>query len=192
MSEPTSRFRLIPNDTAVAALDTPAERLGTITDEETVSTAEGYEADFGTIDISEGAALSDVLTMLWDITADGGNSQVDNFKLWCNAIGFDQAASVVRFAALSGGDQASPSNTQNYVADATSTTYTLSDMPEAEPGSQNVYPSDEGSSMDLDTNSDDVVMWAMILSIAAAETPGTYKGLTSGKELQFSFKCAYS
>ena len=191
MAEPTTRFRLIPNDTTVDAVDTPAERTGDITGQTIVSTGDGNEADFGVVDISSGAANSGVLTLLWDVTADGGNTLVENFKLWLSSCGFDQAGSVIKFRALSGADQASPSNTENYVANATTSSYTFGDMPESEPD-ENVWPSDEGTSMDLSTTSDDAIMWAMYAAIAAGETTGTYHGTTSGYELQFSFKYSYS
>ena len=192
MSEPTARFRLIPQATAAAALDTAGERLAAIGSQSIISTGEGNEADFGTIDISAGAANSGVLTMLWDITADGGNALVENFKLWMSSNGFDQAGSVCKFQPLSGADQASPSETENYVADGVVSSYTWATLDEAEPAAQNVFPSDEGSSMALSTASDDAVMWAMYLAIASGETTGTYKGATEGYELQFSFKYAYS
>jgi len=192
MSEPTARFRLIPQATAVAALDTPGERLAAIGGQSIISTGGGNEADFGTIDISAGAANSGVLTMLWDITADGGNTLVENFKLWMSSNGFDQAGSVCKFQPLSGADQASPSETENYVADGVVGSYTWATLDEAEPAAQNVFPSDEGSSMALSTTSDDAIMWAMYLAIASGETTGTYKGTTEGYELQFSFKYAYS
>ena len=192
MSEPTARFRLIPQATAAAALDTAGERLAAIGSQSIISTGEGNEADFGTIDISAGAANSGVLTMLWDITADGGNTLVENFKLWMSSNGFDQAGSVCKFQPLSGADQASPSETENYVADGVVSSYTWATLDEAEPAAQNVFPSDEGSSMALSTASDDAVMWAMHLAIASGETTGTYKGATEGYELQFSFKYAYS
>lgn len=189
---PTTRFRLIPQTTATADIDTAAERLAAISGQSVVSTGAGNEVDFGTVDISGGAADSGVKTVLWDVTADGGNTSVDTFKVWVSSIGFDQAGSVVKFQPLSGADQGSPSNTENYVANATTSSYTWATMPESEPGSQNVWPSDEGSSMALSTTSDDVVMWAMYLAIAAGETSGTYSGTTSGYELQLSFKYSYS
>ena len=192
MAEPTTRFRKIPQSTATTAIDTPSERLAAISGESTVSTGDGNEADFGTVDISGGAANSAVQTILWDVTADGGNTLVENFKLWMSSNGFDQAGSVCKMQALSGADQGSPSNTENYKADAGVDDYTWTTMPESEPGSQNVWPSDEGTSMALSTNSDDVIMWAMYLAIAANETTGTYKGTDAGMELQYSFKYSYS
>lgn len=192
MAEPTTRFRVIPNATATTAVDTAAERLAAIASQTVVSTGEGNEADFGTVDISGGAANSGVLTLLWDVTADGGNTTVETFKLWLSSNGFDQAGSVIKLQALSGADQGSPSATENYVADAVVGSYTWGDMPESEPETQNVYPSDEGSSMALSTTADDVIMWAMYAAIAASETTGTYTGTTSGYELQFSFKYSYS
>lgn len=192
MAEPTTRFRLIPQATATTAVDTAAKRIGVIASSSVITTGVGNEADFGTIDISGGAANSGVLTMLWDVTADGGNTLVESFKLWMSSSGFDQAGSVCKLQPLSGADQASPSNTENYVADAVVASYTFADMPESEPGAQNVWPSDEGTSMALSTTSDDAIMWAMYLAIAASETTGTYKGTDSGYELQFSMKYAYS
>jgi hypothetical protein len=192
MSTPTARFRLIPQATAVAAIDSTAKRLAAIGSQTVISTGDGNEANFGTIDISSGAANSGVLTMLWDITADGGNTLVETFKLWMSSNGFDQAGSVCKFQPLSGADQGSPSTTENYVANGVVGSYPWATIPETEPGSQNVYPSDEGSSMALSTTSDDAIMWAMHLAIAADETTGTYKGTTAGYELQFSFKYTYS
>jgi hypothetical protein len=192
MSEPTARFRLIPQATATTAVDTANERKGSIADQSIITTGVGNEANFGTIDISGGAANSGVLTMLWDITADGGNTLVESFKLWMSSNGFDQAGSVCKMQPLSGGDQASPSETENYVANGVVASYTWATLDESEPGSQNVFPSDEGTSMALSTTSDDAIMFALYLAIAASETTGTYKGTTSGYELQFSFKYAYS
>ncbi len=191
MAEPTTRFRTIPLATAAGDIDTPAKRTGDITGQAVVSTGAGNEADFGVVDISGGAANSGVLTLLWDVTADGGNTKVETFKLWLSSCGFDVSGSGIKFAALSGTDNSSPSNTQNYAANATDSSYTYSDMPEAEPD-ENVWPTDEGTSMDLDTTSDDAIMWAMFAAIASGETTGTYAGLTSGYELQFSFKYSYS
>jgi len=191
MAAPTTRFRLIPQNTATTAVDTAAERLAAIAGSSVISTGVGNEVDFGTVDISGGAANSGVKTMLWDVTADGGNTAVDTFKIWMSSNGFDQAGSVAKLQALSGADQASPSNTENYVADGVVASYTWGNMPEAEPA-QNLWPSDEGTSMVLSTASDDVLMWAMYLAIAASETTGTYKGTDAGMELQFSLKYSYS
>jgi len=191
MADPTTRFRLIPQSTAVIALDTAAERLAAITGSSVVATGVGSEVDFGTIDISAGAANSGVKTILWDVTADGGNTVVETFKIWMNAIGFDQAGSVVKMRPLSGADKAVPSLTANYVADGVVASYTWADMPEAEP-SQNVWPSDEGTSMALSTTADDVVMFAVYLAIAASETVGIYKGTDAGMGLQMSFKYSFS
>jgi hypothetical protein len=192
MAEPTTRFRTIPNNTAVTAIDTAAERLGAVAGEAVVSTGSGNEVDFGTIDISGGAANSGVVTLLWDVTADGGNTTVEAFKLWLSSNGFDQAGSVIKMQPISGADQVAPSDTENYVLNAVVASYTWADMPETEPAAQNVFPSDEGASMALSTTSDDAIMWAMYAAIASGETTGTYSGTTAGYELQFSFKYSYS
>ena len=192
MAEPTSRFRLIPNTTATTAVDTAAERKATITSQSVVSTGSGNEVDFGTVDISGGAANSGVKHVLWDITADGGNTSASDFRIWLSTSGFDQASTKVKYRAVSGADNGSPSNTANYVANATTSSYTFSDMATSLPGAQNAYPTNEASSMALSTTSADVVFWAMYLAIAAGETTGTYSGTTSNYGLQLSLRYTYS
>lgn len=192
MAEPTTRFRLIPQETAVAAIDTAAERLAAIASQSVVSTGAGNEVDFGTIDISSGAANSTVKTILWDVTADGGNTAVEDFRLWASTIDFTEAGSVCKVQPLSGADQATPTNTQNYIVNATTASYTWATMDETLPGAQNVWPSDEGTSMALSTTADDVVMWAMYLAIASGEVTGTYSGTTASYGLQYSFRYSYS
>lgn len=194
MAEPTIRFRLIPQNTSVASVDTPAKRIGTITGEVAKSTGAGNEADFGSIDISSGAANSDILTMLWDITADGGNTLAETFKLWVSSNGFDIAGSVLKLRTLHGNEEgAGPwDDTEQYIVSAVIGDYNWTTMLETEPGAINIWPSDEGTSMVLSTASDDAIMWAMYCAIAAGETTGTYKGTDTGMELQFSMKYSYS
>lgn len=194
MAEPTTRFRLIPQATTIAELDTAAERLAAVAGESIVSTGAGNEADFSIIDISGGAANSGVLTILWDVTADGGNTLAETFKLWLSSNGFDQAGSVLKVQPLCGDDGVDV-NTEKYVANGVVGSYTWATMDEAEPGAINLWPSDEGTSIVLDAAppcGDDVVMWAMYCAIAANETTGTYKGTDAGMQLQFSFKYSYS
>ena len=192
MSAPTVRCRTIPISTAAAAIDTAAERLAAIASEAVVSTGAGNELDFGTVDISEGAANSAVKMLLWDVTADGGNTTVEDFRFWLSSNGFDQAGTILKFQPVSGADQESPSLTENYVADAVIVSYTWATLPETEPEAQNVYPSDEGASMALSTTADDVIMIALYAAVADNETTGTYKGTDSGYELQMSFSYSYS
>lgn len=192
MPAPTTQFRDIPLNTATTAVDTAAERLAAIAGQSVVSTGSGNELDFGTVDISGGAANSAVKTLLWDVTADGGNTTVETFKFWLSSNGFDQAGTVMKIQPISGADQVTPTLTENYVADAVIGSYTWATMDETEPGAQNVYPSDEGSSMALSTTSDDSIMIALYLAVAASETTGTYKGTDTGFEFQFSFKYSYS
>lgn len=195
MAAPTTRFRLIPQDTPVAAVDTPAERLGTITGQSIISTGVGSEVDFSVIDISGGAANSTVKTMLWDVTAHGGNTLVEDFRLWLSDNGFDITASVCKVQPLRGNDEgAGPwDDTEQYIVNGVVGSYTWADMVESEPGAINVWPSDEGISMSISSgNSDDAIMWALYLAIAAGETTGTYKGTDTDYELQYSFKYSYS
>jgi len=192
MAVPTTRFRTFPRTVTVAELDTAAERLAAIAGESVVSTGVGNELDFGTVDISGGAANSLVFYLMWDVTADGGNTTVEDFRFWLSSNGFDQAGTVLKMQPISGADQGTPSNTENYIVNATTGSYTWATAPEADPGSQNVYPSDEGTSMALSTTSDDVVMIALYVAVAASETTGTYKGTDAGYEFQNSFKYSYS
>lgn len=192
MAAPTARFRTFPITVAVAALDTAAERLAAIAGQSVISTGGGNELDFGTIDISGGSANSLVKMLVWDITADGGNTLAETFLFWMSSNGFDQAGTVLKYQAISGGDQGAPSNTENYIVNAVVGSYTWGTLDESEPGAQNVYPSDEGASMVLSTAADDVIMIALYAVIAASETTGTYKGTDTGYEFQYSFKFAYS
>lgn len=194
MAEPTTRFRLIPQNTPIASIDTPTERLAAIAGESVVSTGAGNEADFSVIDISGGAANSNVVTILWDVTADGGNTLAETFKLWLSSNGFDIAGSVLKVQPLCG-DDGTPVNTEKYIMNGVVASYTWATMDESEPGAINLWPTDEGASIVLDAAppcGDDVVMWAMYCAIAASETTGTYKGTDAGMELQFSFKYSYS
>lgn len=192
MAVPTTRFRTIPLTTAVTALDTAAERLAAISGETVVSTGGGNELDFGTVDISGGAADSVVQTSHWDVTADGGNTSVDTFLFWLSLNDWDIAGTTLEFQALSGADQGSPSLTENYVVNAVVGSYTWSTAPESEPGAINLFPSDEGSSMALATTSDDTIMWASYVTVAAGETTGTYAGTTASFNFQHSFKFSFS
>lgn len=193
MAEPTTKFRLIPQSIAVAALDTSGKRLAAISGESEISTGSGNEADFGTIDISGGAADSNVLTMLWNVTANGGNTLVETFKLWMSSNGFDQVDTVCKARPLMGDDGTPSGDIEKYKANAGVSDYTFSNMVESEPGAINVWPTDKGTSMSVAGGaSDDAILWAMYLSIASGETTGEYSGLSAGMELQFSHKFSYS
>jgi hypothetical protein len=153
--------------------------------------------DFGLVDISSGAKNSNVFTMLWHVTDDGGNTLVETFMLWLSDNGFDQIGTVIKVQPLRGNDEgAGPwDDTEQYIVSAVIGSYTWADMVEAVPGAINLWPSDEGTSMTCPgTNgaSDDAIMWAMYAAIAAGETTGIYKGIVTGYELQVSFRFSYS
>jgi len=197
MAEPSTRFRTIPNSTDTTAINLKSERLANISGQAIVSTGDGNEADFGTVDISGGAANSAVVHVLWDVTADGGNATVETFKFWNNLEGFDIAGSKCRYQAVGGIDNTSPVNNENYVLNAVVGSYTWGDSPTSEPGAINLWPTTppsgtEDTSMALSTTSDDVIMWANYIAIAAGETPGTYKNEDAGFQLQFTLKYTYS
>ncbi len=93
---PTTRFRTFPKATAVIALDTPGERIGVIASESTVDDGGSNQLDLGIIDISGGTANSVVEHMLWDVTADDGNTLVEDFGVWSLVAqeGWDQAGTL--------------------------------------------------------------------------------------------------
>ena len=197
MAVPTYVMRQIPNATTVAALDTAGERLAAVGSESSVNMADPPAADspldFGTVDISGGNTYTDVATALWHISADGGNTTAETFKLWFAVAdrGFDDVASLAFFETLSGDDQGAPSSTENYVVDAVYTDYTGNAMPTTEPA-QNLFPTDEGTSMVLSTASDDALLWAQWFIVDGDETTGTYEADDAGYELRFTFEFAYS
>lgn len=196
MATPTVKFRVIPQNTPQGSVDAVGERLGDISGQSIVSTGAGNEANFGNVDISGGAEDSGILTMLWNIEDDGGNTLVETFMLWLSDNGFDIVGSVIKVQPLAGDDNASPGpNMENYVVSAVLGSYTWADMDETEPAGINLWPTDEGTSMvcpGTNGKSDDAIMWAMYAAIAAGETTGIYKGTDVGYELQFSFKFSYS
>lgn len=209
MAAPTTEFRDIDITKATTALDTVGERRTEFAAGTLISTGAGNEWNFGTIDISAGAANSVVKHAQWKPTANGGNTTVDTFKIWISTAagqpadqwGFAQAGTVFKAAALkyeSGG-----ASGILYVASATDSsysswaagTYVYNPFQVAtEPGSQNAYNGAGASSINITTigTTDDVVGWEGILAVASGETTGTYKGLDSGKEFRANFKYSYS
>lgn len=192
MAAPTLRARTFPISTAEAAVDTDAERIGVIAGSGVISTGDGNELDFGDVNISGGAADSLVKMLILDITADGGNDTAENFKIWASSNGLDDGDSVVNIQPLSGADQGTPTLTENYIVDAEVADYTWAEIPSSEPAT-NIYRSDETGVLDISGGaSDDAIMLAMYIHIAAGETLGTYKGLDAGNEFRLSVKFTYA
>jgi hypothetical protein len=203
MAAPTGKYKTMPNDAnCITATDTPGERRGAISGEAEVSTGVGNEADFGSVDITAATDTeSAVIMMLWGLSAANSNTTVDNVKLWLTTpIGFDQVDSVVRFRALSGTDETTPTNTVNMLAadpNIFSTFSGVTDLPEAEPGSNNLWdggPDDTVKTIDITTigSTDTYFMWMWYLLIDGIETLGTYKGVDAGFEIRFNTKFDYS
>ena len=198
MAAPTTVFTLIANTKTAAELDTEAERLTEAAAGAVKSTGDPNETDFGTVDISGGAANSGVLTMTWRCTVNGGNTTIDNAEIWLATNGFVQAGSVIKHQPLTGDDTSSVVNTESYIVNAVVGSYTWATMPESEQSTANLWVNDgstgEQTSIDITTpaTSDDAVMWATYAAIAASETTGTYRGLDSGYELRYNLKYEYS
>lgn len=196
MAAPTTEFKTFARTTAAIALDTRAERLAAWTGFTAVDTGTN-PLDFGTVDISGGAANSLVFYLGWKVTANGGNTLVDNFRIW-NEIttpdywGFTLAGTHLKSAAMK--FEVGGVNGQTYVADATTSSYTYTDIEVAGAPVQNVYAGDGATSINITTvgTTDDIVGAALYLAVAAAEITGTYTGVTSGKEFRGSFRFDYS
>lgn len=201
MAAPTTQFRNIPISTAETDLNTKTKRTSAISGESSVSTGAGNEWDFGTVDISGGANQSAVKMLFWNITANGGNTTADNFKIWLSSSGFDQAGTTLYMSSfgdgstnsgLSFGDVGTNNDTQEYVANATLGTYNWTAFYESDPGALNVFCAEDDNSLDISTVPSDVVAVAAYLNVADNETTGTYKGTDTGYEFQGSFKFDYS
>ena len=157
MAVPTHRLRQFDGSEATTSFNSEALRKGALTGDATVNHGSppsgGAPLDFGTVDISGGAANSTVKNIRWDVTADGGNTACSDFKLWILPadFGFTGGTTDTKFQPISGSDQGAPSNTDNYVQNAVVGSYTWATVPTSEPGSINLWPSDEDTSMVLST-----------------------------------------
>ena len=200
MAAPTTGFKKFARTKAVADLDTLAERIGATVgwgsgDFTTVDTG-ANPLDMGTIDISGGAANSLVFYLTWKPTANGGNTLVDNFRLWCETgspdyWGFTLAGTYLKMAAMK---FEAGTNGQAYVINATTGSYTWANINQAGAGSQNVYSGNGNTSINITTigTTEDIVGAALYLAVADNEVTGTYQGTTSGKEFRGSFRYDYS
>lgn len=195
---PTTKFRNIPTSTATTNLNTKSKRASAVSGESTVSTGNGNEWDFGSVNISSGAANSSVKMIFWNVTYANGNDTVDNFKFWLSSNGFDQVGSIMKHTDLSFADVGTTTNVDNvYVQNATTGSYTWTTTPEAEPGGQNVNSAVDATSIAITGvtttgEASEVVAIAAHFAVADEETTGTYKGTTTGYELQCSFKFDFS
>jgi len=196
---PTTKFRNIPLATATTAVDTKSERAGVVSGESVVSTGGGNEWDFASVNISGGAANSAVRTIFWDVTYANGNDTVDNFKFWLPTAtnGFEMASDML-FTTLSFDDVGTTTNVSDvYAANATVGSYNgWAVIPASEP-SQNVYSAVDTTSIAItgvttSGEASEVVAIAAYFAIADEETTGTYRGTTSGYELQCAFKFDFS
>lgn len=184
MAAPTIEFRHIYNSATAAALDTATERLA-YTGAGVVSTGVGNELDFGSVDITAGAADSNVEAVWIKVTTWNSNTTINNFRFWLNSNGFDQAGTVLKFKALK------LDATSEWIASATAGSYTMATLPESEP-SQNVYRANDGSTDNITSATEDTTQAiTMYVSVATGETLGEYKGTTSGYEFQYRFKFDY-
>lgn len=182
MAAPTTEFNNLDITLAGTALDSNAERLAI---DDVVSTGAGNELDFGSVNIGGGAVDSGVLAAAWQVSAFGGNAQVENFRFWLSDNGFDIGASVVKWF---GGKMDA---TTEWVQNATTGSYSYATLVEAEPA-QNVYQGGDGSTTSIPSGDNDTSEFlAMYVAIGASETTGVYKGTDAGFEFQYSFKYDY-
>lgn len=189
MATPSTEFIAITMSDAATALDTSGERVA-YSGDGAVDDSGSNNLDFGTVDITSGAADSDVKAVLWRVTDDGGNTEVSNFRLWLSSNGFDDAATVLKFAT------AKLDPTSEWVQNPTTASYSFSNLPESEPA-QNVLAADgSGTSLALDgdngPSNDTTEAMILYIAVGASETLGAYSGATSGFELRFTFKFDFS
>ena len=201
MAAPTTGFKKFARTKVATDLDTLAERIGATTgwgsaDLTTVDTG-ANPLDIGTVDISGGAANSLVFYLCWKPTANGGNTLVDNFRIWCETgspdyWGFTLGTTYLKMAAMK--FEAGGANGQTYVANATTASYTWANINQSGAGSQNVYSGLGGTSINITTigTTEDIVGAALYLAVADNEVTGTYQGTTSGKEFRGAFRYDYS
>lgn len=198
MAPPTTKFRQFPNDAAAeTATDSTVKRLAAITGDSPVSQSGGEEYDFGVIDISGGQADSLVYNLIFDVDNNQSNAEISDFRIWHSNNGFVQGATEFNFADLSNDlDTTSPVNTDSIIPSATPASYSgfPIPLPKSLPGAQNCHAADDAATIDISTlgTTDEAIMWAMYLDVAAAETPGTYLGTTSGFEAQHSLRYTFS
>lgn len=183
MAAPTTEFNHFNNVTlAVADLDTNAERLAI---DDVISTGVGNEWDFGSVNISGGQSDSIVRCMAWQVSAWGGNTQVENFRFWLSTNGFDQAGTVVKYASwkLDVTSEWEQSKSPPLTGEVT--------LPETEP-SQNIYEGGDGSTTYITSGDNDTTeAAACYVAVDGSETVGVYKGTDAGFEFQYSFKYDY-
>ena len=208
MAIPTTQVRMIPNVTATTAVDTAAKRRAAIASETSIATSTGglssqvNPADFGTVNISGGPADSGVLHLMWSVTNAQGNTSASSFILWMSTFGsnFAKALTAVNFRRISGADVVTPTNSENYIANALTSSYTFAALqengtaPAANLGSAGDDSLPSASSINITTpgTTDDVVFWASHMHVDTGETTGTYTGNSATTGLQASFQYTYA
>jgi len=201
---PTTYFRDVDITSAATTFDSLSKRgayLGTV-----VNNGGSNPWDFGTVDISmlsAGVTFSVVKNLMWRVSPNGdnGNDVCDNFKFWVSREGFESTSTRINFQSLSDLAGSTETNTDGYVANAITTSYTFTAGPgdgtTAEPSTQNVYAADDTASVSLtgvQSGATSEAVWiAAYYDVADNETTGTYEGTaTAGYELVCSFKFDYS
>jgi len=198
---PATKFMQFATSGATTTVDTPSERTDIVGT--TLATNVGGAGatdtivtawDFGTVDISAGAANSSVLNLIWTITADEGNTTADNFRFWMSSDGF-AGLTKLKYACLSGPEINTTTDANIdavYVASAGTGTYTYRDAATSEP-TVNLAAADDTTSLSLSSGSTDGLMLAAYFAVVDEEKTGTYEGLaTAGYELQCSLKFDFS
>lgn len=201
MAAPTTAFKKHPRTLVATTLDTLAERLdatnGWASANFTTVDTGANPLDFGTVDISGGAANSLVFYLAWKVTANGGNTLADNFRVWYETTspdnwGFTLAGTILKQAPMK--YETGGANGQLYTVNAVTGTYTWSDVNVAGAPAQNAYAGGGATSVNITTigTTEDLVAVAQYLAVADNETTGTYQGVTAGKEFRGSFRFDYS
>ena len=201
---PSTQFNQFPTSSATTAVDTAAERVGTISGETTLATNNGTSDtdlnswDFGTVDISATAGQSAVKHLVWSVTDNKGNTAADNFRLWMDGTtqnGFVNSSvmKISRLAAPAGGTTGNLDSA--YTANAITTSYTFNTIASTSGSPTLIDVCDDTTSIDISNlgTTDDALMLAAYMQVELDEQTGTYDGLnTAGYELQVSLKFDFS
>ena len=195
MTVPTYLFKEAALATPEANMDSRAERKTVIAGGQTIDDSTSNPLDFGTIDISGGAANSIVKMAGVYFTVNGGNTTVDSMVLWIPTGDwtFANVGTTLKLSSLVDPTIDAPTNgDDDYVVNAVIGSYSWpTDIDDQTEPASNIVAGDDTLAIDITTidTTDDVAFWALYLAVNGSENTGTYEGTG---EFQFSFKFDYS
>ena len=181
MGVPVSEFNQFPLMLAKTDLDSATERLNI---NYPISTGDGNELDFGSVDITSGPGYSSVRAFAWQVTNFDGNSKVQNFRFWLSSNGLTGTGSKVCYDTWT--------LDTDWVQNAEPGDVGSTAVPSSEPETYNVLKATGGANWFIESTANDTTQAVALYVYADSDEPlGTYRGTDSGMELQFTFKYDY-